>query len=111
MAGITTHVLDIRTGRPIAGMQVELFDLSSAPPTRLNSTRTNPDGRTDAPMLAAQATRTGHFELRFHVGAHFKAPDGLSDEVPVQFTVFDSAQHYHVPLLCTPWFFSTYRGS
>jgi 5-hydroxyisourate hydrolase-like protein (transthyretin family) len=54
--------------------------------------------------------RTGHFELRFHASNHFKAADGLSDVVPVRFAI-DAAQHYHVPMLCSPWFFSTYRGS
>ncbi len=111
MAGITTHVLDVRSGRPIAGMRVELFDIAAAPPRLLQSAQTNADGRTDAPMTAADASRTGQFELRFHVGTHFKAPDRLADEVPVRFTVFDAAQHYHVPMLCSPWFFSTYRGS
>ncbi|MDM0020332.1 hydroxyisourate hydrolase [Variovorax saccharolyticus] len=111
MAGITTHVLDIATGRPIAGMQVELFDLAVSPPALLRRSQTNADGRTDGPMLAAGAARTGHFELRFQVGAHFKASDGLVDEVPLRFTLFDAAQHYHVPLLCSPWYVSTYRGS
>lgn len=111
MTGITTHVLDIQTGRPLAGLRVELYDVGATPPVRINSTRTNADGRTDAPMLAAQAARSGEFELRFHVGEHFKAPDTLSDVVPVRFAVFDAAQHYHVPMLCAPWFFSTYRGS
>ncbi|MBB4224714.1 hydroxyisourate hydrolase [Variovorax guangxiensis] len=111
MTGISTHVLDITNGRPLAGLQVELYDMATTPPTRLNSTRTNADGRTDAPMLAAKDARTGHFELRFHVGDHFKAADGLSDVVPVRFSIFDAAQHYHVPMLCAPWFFSTYRGS
>ncbi|WP_418129025.1 hydroxyisourate hydrolase [Variovorax sp. 375MFSha3.1] len=111
MTGISTHVLDITNGRPLAGLQVELYDMATTPPARLNSTRTNADGRTDAPMLAAKDARTGHFELRFHVGDHFKAADGLSDVVPVRFSIFDAAQHYHVPMLCAPWFFSTYRGS
>ncbi|RUR70341.1 hydroxyisourate hydrolase [Variovorax guangxiensis] len=111
MTGISTHVLNITNGRPLAGLQVELYDMATTPPTRLNSTRTNADGRTDAPMLAAKDARTGHFELRFHVGDHFKAADGLSDVVPVRFSIFDAAQHYHVPMLCAPWFFSTYRGS
>lgn len=111
MTGISTHVLNITTGRPLAGLQVELYDMATHPPTRLNSTRTNADGRTDAPMLAGKDARTGHFELRFHVGDHFKAADGLSDVVPVRFSSFDAAQHYHVPMLCAPWFFSTYRGS
>lgn len=111
MTGISTHVLDITNGRPLAGLQVELYDMATTPPTRMNSTRTNADGRTDAPMLSAKDARTGHFELRFHVGDHFKAADGLSDVVPVRFSIFDAAQHYHVPMLCAPWFFSTYRGS
>lgn len=111
MTGISTHVLDITNGRPLAGLQVELYDMATTPATRLNSTRTNADGRTDAPMLSAKDARTGHFELRFHVGDHFKAADGLSDVVPVRFSIFDAAQHYHVPMLCAPWFFSTYRGS
>jgi len=81
------------------------------PPTLLNKTRTNPDGRTDTPILPAASARTGQFELRFHVGDHFKAADGLSDVVPVRFAIFDATQHYHVPMLCSPWFFSTYRGS
>ena len=111
MTGISTHVLDITNGRPLAGLQVELYDMATTPPTRMNSTRTNADGRTDAPMLSAKDARTGHFELRFHVGDHFKAADGLSDVVPVRFSIFEAAQHYHVPMLCAPWFFSTYRGS
>jgi 5-hydroxyisourate hydrolase len=111
MAGITTHVLNITTGRPLAGLQVELYDIATNPPTRLKVTRTNADGRTDTPMLSKQEARTGQFELRFHVGDHFKAADGLSDVVPVRFAIADAAQHYHVPMLCAPWLFSTYRGS
>lgn len=111
MTGISTHVLDIRTGRPAVGMEVELYDVATQPPTRLKSTRTNADGRTDEPMLAGSAARTGEFELRFHVGDYFKEPSSLSDVVPVRFAIFDAAQHYHVPMLCAPWLFSTYRGS
>lgn len=111
MAGISTHVLDITTGRPLAGLEVELYDVTTEPPTRLRQTRTNADGRTDAPMLAANEARTGQFELRFHVGDHFRQADTLADVVPVRFAIFDAAQHYHVPMLCAPWFFSTYRGS
>ena len=111
MTGITTHVLDITTGRPAVGLAIELYDVATEPPTLLNKTRTNPDGRTDAPILPAASARTGQFELRFYVGEHFKAPDALADVVPVRFAIFDAAQHYHVPMLCAPWFFSTYRGS
>ena len=66
MTGITTHVLDITTGRPLSGLQVELYDVATDPPTLLNKTRTNPDGRTDTPILPAASARTGQFELRFH---------------------------------------------
>ena len=111
MTGITTHVLDITTGRPAVGLQIELYDIGTRPPTLLNKTRTDPDGRTDQPILPAASARTGEFELRFHVGEHFKAADGLSDVVPVRFAIFDAAQHYLVPMLCSPWLFSTYRGS
>ncbi|GAB2479219.1 MAG: hydroxyisourate hydrolase [Comamonas sp.] len=111
MAGISTHVLNLTNGRPISGMRVELYDVAQKPPVRINATRTNADGRTDAPMMAAAAARTGDFELRFYVGEHFKEPTALSDEVLVRFSIFDAAQHYHVPMLCSPWFFNTYRGS
>lgn len=111
MAGITAHVLNVINGRPAAGMLIELFDISSSPPKLLNSLRTNPDGRTDKPVLPAAEARTGQFEIRFHVNEFFKAPDALSDVVPIRFSIFDAAQHYHIPMLCSPWFYSTYRGS
>lgn len=111
MAGISTHVLNLVTGKPAAGMQVELYDLAGQAPVRLQQVRTNADGRTDAPLLPAASARTGQFELRFHVGDFFRADDALADVVPVRFAIFDAAQHYHVPMLCSPWFFSTYRGS
>lgn len=111
MAGISTHVLDLTTGKPVAGVPIELYDVSVNPPKLLNRTVSNADGRTDAPMLAADTARTGQFELRFAVGSHLKDRAALAEVVPVRFTVFDPAQHYHVPLLCSPWCFSTYRGS
>ena len=111
MAGISTHVLDLASGKPIAGVPIELYDVSVNPPKLLNRTVSNADGRTDAPMLAADAARTGQFELRFAVRAHLKDLSALAEVVPVRFTVFDPEQHYHVPLLCSPWCFSTYRGS
>ena len=111
MAGISTHVLDLTTGKPIAGVPIELYDLSVNPPKLLTRTVSNVDGRTDAPVLPSDAARAGQFELRFGIGAHFKNEAALSDIVPVRFTVLDPVQHYHVPLLCSPWCFSTYRGS
>lgn len=111
MAGISTHVLDLTTGKPIGGVPIELYDLSVTPPRLLTRTVSNVDGRTDAPMLKADAAKAGPFELRFAIGTHFKDQNALADVVPVRFTIFDPAQHYHVPLLCSPWCFSTYRGS
>ena len=110
MSGITTHVLDVTTGRPLAGVKIELFDLRSDPPVLLASRRTNDDGRTDGPMLAPADAHVGPFELRFHAGAVL-GPSSFADVVPVRFSIFDPKQHYHVPLLCSPWSFSTYRGS
>jgi 5-hydroxyisourate hydrolase len=92
-------------------MLIELFDLTSSPPKLLNSIRTNADGRTDKPVMPAAEARIGNYEIRFHVNEFFKAPDALSEVVPVRFTVFDAAQHYHIPMLCSPWYFSTCRGS
>ena len=111
MAGISTHVLNITTGRPLPGMQIELYDMTSSPPKLLMDVRTNADGRTDKPMLSPQDTKVGTYELRFHVNDFFKAADALSEVATVQFSIFDPAQHYHVPMLCAPWYFSTYRGS
>ncbi|SMG26745.1 hydroxyisourate hydrolase [Paraburkholderia susongensis] len=111
MAGISTHVLDITTGKPIAGVPIELYDLSVDPPRLLTRAVSNADGRTDAPMLPSDAARAGPFELRFSIGAHFKDQAALADVVPVRFNVSDPVQHYHVPLICSPWCFSTYRGS
>ena len=79
--------------------------------------RTNADGRTDAPLIAATHARAGRFELAFHIGAYFRAravpvaePPFL-DVVPIRFAIADVAAHYHVPLVATPWSYSTYRGS
>jgi 5-hydroxyisourate hydrolase len=119
MAGISTHVLDNYTGRPGAGMRI---DFSARQPDGswklIKSLRTNADGRTDGPVLAAGDAAVGDYELAFHV-ADFYAPRGtaigdpvfLDQVVPLRFSIFDVKQHYHVPLLCTPWSCSTYRGS
>ncbi|MDR5781030.1 hydroxyisourate hydrolase [Caballeronia sp. LZ065] len=110
-AGITTHVLDVALGKPAAGMQIELYDMAMQPPTLIARMQTNRDGRTDTPILPSDKARAGDFELRFHVADYFKTPDVFADVVPVRFTVAEAAEHYHVPLLCSPWTFGTYRGS
>jgi 5-hydroxyisourate hydrolase len=103
---LTTHVLDTARGRPAAGVGIELWRDGRL----VTSATTNDDGRCDAPLVAAGALREGEYELRFAVGAYF-GDDAFLDVVPVRFRVADAAQKYHVPLLVTPWSYSTYRGS
>ena len=110
MGKLTTHVLDSAAGRAGAGMALELFLLEGKDWKLLNSVKTNSDGRTDAPLLEGDRFRTGTYQLVFHVGAYFGAREFL-DQVPVRFSIADAAAHYHVPLLCTPWSYTTYRGS
>jgi 5-hydroxyisourate hydrolase len=107
---LTTHVLDIAQGRPGAGIQVELYLLEGATRKPLARMHTNADGRTDAPLLEGEALRAGTYELEFHVGAYFRG-EGFLDVVPVRFRVAVASRHYHVPLLCSPWSYTTYRGS
>ena len=118
MAGLTTHVLDTARGRPAAGMRVELSRLDPASGERqeIEVVYTNSDGRTDAPLLTADELSTGVYELVFDVGEYFGgAPDipdpSFLDRVPVRFGVADPSACYHVPLLVSPWSYSTYRGS
>ena len=113
MARLTTHVLDTARGIPAAGVRIELFSLGSTR-TLLKSVATNANGRTDEPLLAD--ADTGAYELVFHVGAYFRAA-GLGgdapfiDQVPVRFAMSEAQGHYHVPLLVSPWSYTTYRGS
>jgi len=118
MGKLTTHVLDTANGRPAAGVRIDLSSLTAGGPPRLIATfMTNADGRTDSPLLAEAQFTVGSFELAFHVGAYFSAsgtpqskPPFL-DIVPVRFAIADPHAHYHVPLLVSPWNYSTYRGS
>ncbi len=117
MGRLSTHVLDTMHGRPAAGMRIELALLEGSSWTPLKAVRANADGRTDEPLLAGDAMRTGQFRLVFHVAEYFRAqgvrlPDPpFLDGVPLRFGIADRDGHYHVPLLCTPWSYSTYRGS
>jgi 5-hydroxyisourate hydrolase len=115
---LTTHVLDTAQGCPAAGMDIELWALDPAGERRmLKTVRTNADGRTDAPLLAGEEFAPGGYELVFAVGAYFAAQGAATarppflDRVPVRFGIADAAGHYHVPLLTSPWAYSTYRGS
>lgn len=112
-AKLSTHVLDLTSGRPAAGVTIELWRKQPSPRV-LKTIVTNADGRTDVPLLDATEMTAGDYELVFFVKKYF-ADHGVEcaflDEVPVRFTIADSAASYHVPLLVTPWSYSTYRGS
>lgn len=112
-AKLSTHVLDLATGRPAGGMKIELRRLG---PTSalLASVSTNADGRTDRPLLEGPSMAAGAYELRFFVREYYSARSTdcpFLDQVPLQFHLTDANASYHVPLLVTPWSYSTYRGS
>ncbi|MDQ6808498.1 MAG: hydroxyisourate hydrolase [Verrucomicrobiota bacterium] len=108
MSTLSTHVLDTANGRPAAGMKIELWSRDRS--ALLKTVTTNADGRTDAPLLSTDEMTSGEYELVFHVGEYFDDRSFL-DQVPVRFTIPDAQAKYHVPLLVTPWAYSTYRGS
>jgi 5-hydroxyisourate hydrolase len=116
-AKLSTHVLDTANGCPARDMQIELWSLSSERPKLLKTVRTNADGRTDQPLLSADEAKAGQYELVFYVGDYFagRAPQESNvrflDRVPVRFGIADAIAPYHVPLLVSPWSYSTYRGS
>ncbi len=117
MGRLSTHVLDTVAGGPAAGVRLTLDRLVSGACTRLADTRTNADGRTDAPLLAGDAMAVGSYELTFHIGDYFRAKGAAMaelpflDVVPIRFQIADATGHYHVPLLASPHAYSTYRGS
>jgi 5-hydroxyisourate hydrolase len=117
MGKLTTHVLDTSHGRPGAGIKVELFALDGDARRALKTTTTNDDGRCDAPLLEGESLVPGEYELVFHAGDYFaaigvKVPEPrFVDRVALRFGIADAAAHYHVPLLVSPWAYSTYRGS
>jgi 5-hydroxyisourate hydrolase len=105
-AGLSTHVLDLTRGRPAAGMTIDLWRAG----THVKTVTTNADGRTETPLLEGDAFTPGEYELVFHVGAYF-GDTAFLDRVPIRFIVREADARYHVPLLCSPWAYSTYRGS
>lgn len=116
MGKLTTHVLDTSRGCPAKGISLELWGLNeSGQKTLLKTTVTNSDGRTDNPLLT-EDLKVGIYELVFIVGDYFAAFEELPrppflNRVPIQFGIADVTTHYHVPLLVSPWSYSTYRGS
>ncbi|HQS16442.1 2-oxo-4-hydroxy-4-carboxy-5-ureidoimidazoline decarboxylase [Reyranella sp.] len=114
---LSTHVLDTHAGRPAVGIAIELYEFAGERAHRIATATTNADGRTDAPLIGGRPLPIGRYELRFAVGDHFRSrgieqgdPPFL-DIVPLRFSIAEPEGHYHVPLLCTPWSYSTYRGS
>ncbi len=114
---LTTHVLDTARGLPAAGLAIELYRIDGESRARLARMVTNDDGRTDGPILPKAKFAVGSYELVFHAGDYLDAtgtppeePRFLSD-IPIRFGISDPEAHYHVPLLLSPFGFSTYRGS
>ncbi len=116
MGRLSTHVLDTASGRPAAGVAVRLDRLEADRAIALLTTTTNSDGRTDVPLLSGDSYKPGTYVITFLVRPYFERSlgPGMSpflDEVPLRFTITEADGHYHVPLLVSPWSFSTYRGS
>jgi 2-oxo-4-hydroxy-4-carboxy-5-ureidoimidazoline decarboxylase len=114
---LSTHVLDTHAGRPAVGLAVALFEQAGERWHRIATAVTNADGRTDQPLIGGRPLPIGWYELRFAVGDHFRrrgietGDPPFLDTVPLRFSIAEPEGHYHVPLLCTPWSYSTYRGS
>lgn len=119
MAGgrLSTHVLDTALGKPAAGVRIALYRVSGNSHKKLKEVVTNADGRTDVPMLLGDEVKEGSYELVFFAGDYLRATGQAGegtlflDEIPIRFGIPDAAQHYHVPLLISPFAYSTYRGS
>ncbi len=115
MGRLTTHVLDTALGRPAVGLTIELYRLGKTA-ERVATAETNADGRVDKPLLEGEAFLAGVYELRFHAGDYLRKtatlPDpAFLDVVPIRFGIASKGEHYHVPLLLSPYGYSTYRGS
>jgi 2-oxo-4-hydroxy-4-carboxy-5-ureidoimidazoline decarboxylase len=117
---LSTHVLDTHGGRPAEGIRVRLYEVEESARSLIAETVTNADGRTDAPLMGGPGNgplRMGVYEIVFEVGGYFRSrgvatPEpAFVDVVPLRFGIAEPEGHYHVPLLATPWSFSTYRGS
>jgi len=114
---LSTHVLDIVAGRPAAGVRIALYEVGQSARGLLKESVTNADGRTDAPLIVDEPLRIGTYELTFHVADYFRrragalAAPSFLDVIPIRFSIAEPEGRYHVPLLVTPWSYTTYRGS
>ena len=117
MTKLTTHVLDIYSGKPGKGIKVDLYYYKNhEQKSKINSIILNNDGRSDQALIEGKNFKEGKYELVFFVGDYFKKINGISkipflDDVVIKFGISNIEEHYHVPLLVSPWSYSTYRGS
>lgn len=118
MTGLTTHVLDTALGKPAEGLAIDLYRLEGEVRSHLKTVTTNADGRVDGgPILNGESFRKGTYELVFHAGDYLRrsgaalADPAFLDVIPIRFGIADESGHYHVPLLISPYGYSTYRGS
>lgn len=118
MTGLTTHVLDAASGTPAQGLKIDLFRIEGDRREKLKTVETNSDGRVEGgPMLIGETFLAGQYELVFHAGDYLRAkglvlPEpAFLDMIPIRFGIADETAHYHVPLLLSPFSYSTYRGS
>ena len=117
MAKLSTHVLDTMSGRPASGVRVRLFERRDGQLRLVKETVTNTDGRTDEPLLSGETIDTGSYRMVFDIASYFQslgvalADPPFLEDVALEFGIADAKGSYHVPLVCTPWSYSTYRGS
>lgn len=116
MGSLSTHVLDTAIGKPAAGMHIELFQIDGSQRFKLGAFKTNNDGRVDQPLLSSDLFKFGIYELIFYVGDYLTntnndTPSSIFlDQIPIRFIISED-NHYHIPLLLSPYGYSTYRGS
>ena len=116
MTKLTTHVLDVYSGKPGKGISVDLYYISNSERKKITSVKLNNDGRADSPLVEGENFIKGKYELIFNIGDYFKNISSVKDipfldDVVIRFGVSNPSEHYHVPLLVSPWSYSTYRGS
>ena len=116
MTKLTTHVLDVYSGKPGKGISVELYFIKNSEKKKITSVKLNDDGRANSPLVEGENFVKGKYELVFYIGDYFKGISIVNDvpfldDVVIRFGISDPSEHYHVPLLVSPWSYSTYRGS
>ena len=116
MTKLTTHVLDVYSGKPGKGISVDLYYINNSERKKITSVKLNNDGRADSPLVEGENFIKGKYELIFNIGDYFKNISSVKDipfldDVVIRFGISNPSEHYHVPLLVSPWSYSTYRGS